>query len=166
MPDNPVVLSRVDGHAVLANAAAMRAASITAATIDPTGGRLLRDASNSPTGVLVDNAQNLVSGKIPEPRADEVRSAVKDAITELHRWGLTGMHDAGASRAQIDLYESLGKAGELALRLDAMISDDSLAIAHYFAMGPRSGIVQRNTMGAQCEAVCRWRTGFTRCRLA
>lgn len=140
LPDNPVVLSRVDGHAVLANAAAMRAASITAATADPSGGRLLRDANNNPTGVLVDNAQNLMSSKIPEPSAAETRSAVKDAIAELHRWGLTGMHDAGASRSQIDLYESLGKAGELDLRLDAMIGDDSTAIAHYFSMGPRSAL--------------------------
>lgn len=140
LPDNPVVLARVDGHAVLANAAAMRAASVTAATADPSGGRLLRDANNNPTGVLVDNAQNLMSSKIPAPSAQETRSAVKDAIAELHRWGLTGMHDAGASRSQIDLYESLGKAGELDLRLDAMIGDDSLALAHYFAMGPRAGL--------------------------
>ncbi|MEO7995806.1 MAG: amidohydrolase [Gemmatimonadaceae bacterium] len=140
LPDNPVVLSRVDGHAVLVNAAAMRAASISAATLDPTGGRLLRDASNNPTGVLVDNAQDLANSKIPAPKPEDVRSAVKDAITELHRWGLTGMHDAGASRTQIDLYESLGKAGELDLRLDAMISDDSSALVHYFAMGPRSAL--------------------------
>jgi predicted amidohydrolase YtcJ len=140
MPDHPVVLERIDGHAVLVNAAAMRAAGITAATADPVGGRILRDASNNPTGVLIDNAQSLAERSIPAPRPDEIRSAVRDAVSELHRWGLTGMHDAGASRAQIDLYESLAKAGELELRLDAMISDDSAAIAHYFAMGPRSAL--------------------------
>ncbi|MBC8087302.1 MAG: amidohydrolase [Phycisphaerae bacterium] len=140
LPDNPVVLTRVDGHAVLVNAAAMRAAGISATTADPSGGRILRDAANNPTGVLVDNAQALAGRTIPAPRPEEIRSAVKDAVAELHRWGLTGLHDAGANRAQIDLYESLAKAGELDLRLDAMISDDSAAISHYFAMGPRSGL--------------------------
>lgn len=140
LPDNPVLLTRVDGHAVLVNAAAMRAASITTATTDPTGGRIVRDANNNPTGVLIDNAQNLAGRTIPAPRPEEVRSAVKDAVSELHRWGLTGLHDAGASRAQIDLYESLAKVGELELRLDAMISDDSAALVHYFAIGPRSAL--------------------------
>ncbi|MEP6778743.1 MAG: amidohydrolase [Gemmatimonadaceae bacterium] len=140
LPDNPVVLTRVDGHAVLANALAMRTANISSATADPTGGRLLRDASNNPTGVFVDNAQNLIGRTIPAPKSEEVRSALKDAISELHRWGLTGIHDAGASRAQIDMYESMAKAGELELRLDAMISDDSAALIHYFALGPRSAL--------------------------
>ena len=140
LPDNPVMLSRVDGHALLVNAAAMRASSITAATKDPSGGRILRDANNNPTGVLVDNAQGLAGRTMPAPRPEEVRSAVKDAVTELHRWGLTGLHDAGADRSQIDLYESLAKAGELDLRLDAMISDDAAALAHYFALGPQSAL--------------------------
>ncbi|MEP6764373.1 MAG: amidohydrolase [Gemmatimonadaceae bacterium] len=140
LPDNPVVLTRVDGHAVLANALAMRTANVSSATPDPTGGRLLRDASNNPTGVFVDNAQNLVGRTIPAPKPEEVRSALKDAIAELHRWGLTGVHDAGASRAQIDMYETMAKAGELELRLDAMISDDSAALVHYFALGPRSAL--------------------------
>lgn len=140
LPDNPVVLTRIDGHAVLANAAAMRAANVTASSTDPSGGRILRDASNNPTGVLIDNAQSLATRAVPAPRGDEVRGAVKDAVTELHRWGLTGMHDAGASRPQIELYESMSKAGELEIRLDAMISDDSAAISHFFAMGPRSAL--------------------------
>ena len=110
------------------------------AEVHECGGRILRDANNAPTGVLIDNAQGLASRSIPAPRADEVRAAVKDAVTELHRWGITGLHDAGASRSQIELYESLAKAGELDLRLDAMISDDSTALAYYFAMGPRSAL--------------------------
>ena len=140
LPDNPVLITRVDGHATLVNANAMRLANLTAATTDPTGGRILRDANNNPTGVLVDNAQNLAGRTIPRQKPEEVRAALKDAITELHRWGLTGLHDAGASRAQIDMYESMAKAGELELRLDAMISDDSAALTHYFALGPRSAL--------------------------
>jgi predicted amidohydrolase YtcJ len=140
LPDNPVVLTRVDGHAMLVNAAAMKAASITVETHDPDGGRLLRDANQNPTGVLIDNAQAFASRSVPAPKPEEVRAAVKDAVAELHRWGLTGMHDAGAGREMIELYESMAKDGELELRLDAMIGDDSLALAHFFAMGPRSAL--------------------------
>lgn len=140
LPDNPVALTRVDGHAMLVNAAAMRAASITAATKDPSGGRVMRDDKNGPTGVLIDNAKELASRSMPDTPAAEVRSSVKDAVTELHRWGITGLHDAGAGRTQIELYESLAKAGELDLRLDAMISDSPSALTYYFAMGPRSAL--------------------------
>src|SRR5438045_3536031 len=64
-PDNPVALRRVDGHAILANAAAMRAAGVTADTKDPSGGRLERDAQGAPTGVFVDNAMSLISRAVP-----------------------------------------------------------------------------------------------------
>ena len=64
-PNNPVVLERVDGHAILANAAAMRAAGVTAATKDPSGGRIERSANGEPTGVFVDNAMALVDRAIP-----------------------------------------------------------------------------------------------------
>src|SRR5205085_7631219 len=64
-PNNPVVLERVDGHAILANTAAMRAAGVTTATKDPPGGRIERAASGEPTGVFVDNAMGLVDRVIP-----------------------------------------------------------------------------------------------------
>lgn len=140
VPDHPVSLVRVDGHAALVNAAAMRAANITAATRDPDGGRLLRGANNAPTGVLVDNAENLVNRVIPPIGAAETRKLLLEAQAEMHRFGLTGVHDAGAGRAMIDMYEEIAKAGELDLRLYTMISDDSAAIAHYFNVGPRSSL--------------------------
>src|SRR4029079_7796527 len=64
--NRPVWLRRIDGHAALANSAAMRAARITAATPDPSGGRIMRDAAGNPTGVFVDNAMELVEKVIPE----------------------------------------------------------------------------------------------------
>ena len=63
--DRPVVLERVDGHAVVANSAALKAAGITAATKDPVGGKIERDASGKPTGLLVDAAMDLVESKVP-----------------------------------------------------------------------------------------------------
>ncbi len=139
-PDNPVYLTRVDGHAGLVNTAAMRAASLTAASKDPSGGKIIRDASGAPTGVLIDRAQGMVGEKVPAASAADTRAALKDAINVMHRWGLVGMHDAGASRGMIDMYEDMAKSGELNLRLYVMISDDSAAIQHYFEVGPRSGL--------------------------
>jgi predicted amidohydrolase YtcJ len=140
LPDHPVVLERVDGHAVLVNALAMQRAEITASTKDPSGGKILRDTRGAPSGVLVDKASGLVESRIPAPTAAETRAALKEAISVMHRWGLTGMHDAGASRGLIDLYEDMAKQQELNLRLYVMISDDSAAIDHYMRIGPRSAL--------------------------
>jgi predicted amidohydrolase YtcJ len=140
LPNNPVYLTRVDGHAGLANAAAMRAAGISTATADPSGGRIERTATGEPTGVFVDNAQGLIGRAIPEPSREETRSALRAAIAESHRWGLVGVHDAGESRATIDLMEEMAKAGEVPFRLYVMISDDSAALVHYLARGPQSAL--------------------------
>ena len=140
VPNNPVVLERIDGHAVLANAAAMKAAGITAQTRDPAGGRIERDANGNPTGVFVDNAQGLVRRAQPPETRDEVRAGIDTAIKEMHRWGLVGMHDAGEPRAAIDLFEEMAKAGQFDIRGYILIGDDSAAIAHYFEVGPRSAL--------------------------
>jgi hypothetical protein len=135
-----VYLTRVDGHAALVNAAAMRAAALTGSTKDPSGGKILKETSGAPTGVLIDRAQGLVGGKIPGTSAGDMRSALKEAVAVMHRWGLVGMHDAGASRSLIDMYEDMAKTGEMDLRLYVMIGDDSAAINHYFNLGPRSAL--------------------------
>ncbi|MES2179441.1 MAG: amidohydrolase [Gemmatimonadota bacterium] len=140
LPNNPVYLERVDGHAGLANAAAMKAAGMTAATKDPSGGRIERAASGEPSGVFVDNAKDLVERVIPPMSKQEERGALRAAIAESHRYGLVGVHDAGESRATIDLMEEMAKAGEIPFRLYVMISDDSAAITHYLARGPQSGL--------------------------
>ncbi len=140
LPDHPVLLERVDGHAMYANMAAMKVAGVTAASKAPVGGQIIKDANGNPTGVFVDNASNVLEEKVPAPTAAEYKSALKEAIALMHRWGLTGMHDAGASRTAIDTYEELAKAKELNLRLYVMISDDKTALDHYFAKGPQSAL--------------------------
>lgn len=139
VPGHPVYLTRVDGHAAWVNAAAMQRAGLTRAARDPDGGRILRDAAGAPTGVLIDRAEGLVSRHIPGPTRAETRQGLTDAMAVMHRWGLTGMHDAGASRALIELYDEMAGAGALPLRLYVMIGDDSAALAHYFAKGPVAG---------------------------
>ena len=140
LPNHPVWLTRIDGHAGLANAAAMHAAGVTAASVDPTGGRIERTATREPTGVFIDNAKSLVERSIPEPTREDTRKAIAAAITESQRWGLVGLHDAGESRATIDLMEEMAKAGQIPFRLYVMVSDDSAAITHYLARGPQSGL--------------------------
>jgi len=140
LPNNPVVLTRVDGHALLANAMAMRAAGVTPASRDPEGGRIVRTASGSPSGVFVDNAEGLVARAIPAPSPGQTRQSVLAAITEANRWGLVGIHDAGVDRSTIEIYESLAREGRFNLRNYVMISDDSADIQHYLSAGPRSAL--------------------------
>jgi predicted amidohydrolase YtcJ len=139
-PNNPVVLERIDGHALLANASAMRAAGVTAATKDPAGGRIEREASGAPTGVFVDNAMEIIDRVIPPMSHDEMTSTALAAVKESNRWGLTGLHDPGEPRAVLDVFEELAKAGTFTLRVYAMISDDSAAIEHYFQRGPQNAL--------------------------
>ncbi|MFN8803906.1 MAG: amidohydrolase [Gemmatimonas sp.] len=139
-PDHPVVLERVDGHAAYVNAAAMQRAGLTAATKDPSGGKIVRDAKGKPTGVLIDRASGLVERQVPPLSSQEMRAALKDAVTRMHSLGLVGMHDAGASREQIELFEDMAQQGELNLRLYVMIADDATALDHYFQVGPRSAL--------------------------
>lgn len=140
VPEHPVYLERVDGHAALVNARAMTAAGVTAATAAPEGGQIVKDAQGRPTGVFVDNAQALVGRVIPQLTRAEVRDALRRAMTEMHRWGLTGIHDAGATRETLELYDELARGGTLTVRTYAMIGDDSATIAHYFARGPQSAL--------------------------
>jgi predicted amidohydrolase YtcJ len=140
LPNNPVVLTRIDGHAILANAMAMRLAGVSAASRDPEGGRIIRLPNKAPSGVFVDNAENLVAGAIPALTNEQVRDGVIAAVAEANRWGLVGIHDAGAGRRTIDIYESLAREGKFNLRNYVLISDDSADIAHYMARGPQIGL--------------------------
>jgi predicted amidohydrolase YtcJ len=134
--DHPVALERVDGHATWVNSRAMALAGITKATPDPSGGRLIRDASGAPTGVLVDTAQSLVERAIPDATPKEVDARILAADRELSRVGLTMVHDAGATLATIAAYQRLVAAHRLHTRLYVMISDSPEARREWFARGP------------------------------
>jgi predicted amidohydrolase YtcJ len=141
VPDHPVAVDRVDGHAVLANARAMALGGVTAATADPEGGRIERKAGGrEPTGVFVDNAEALITRTIPAPSDEEVKEALLRAAAEANRWGLVSVHDAGESEHTIALLEELAKSGRLPLRVYVMVEDDSAALAHAFARGPQNAL--------------------------
>lgn len=143
VPNNPVILTRIDGHAVFANRKAMELASITSATKDPEGGQIIRDASGNPTGVFVDNAMALVRGVMPPPTREEVKRSVMAAIAEGQRWGLTGVHDAGSDETVLSVYDELGKSGRMNFRMYAMISGgrtESPMLDRLIAAGPKSAL--------------------------
>jgi predicted amidohydrolase YtcJ len=140
VPDHPVYLERVDGHAGLANAMAMQKAGVTRDTKDPSGGSVERDAQGNPAGVFVDNAQGLVGRAIPASTRAQTKEAIKAAIAEMHRWGMTGVHDAGSSAEVLGIYEELGREKALDIRMYAMISDDAATIDAWIKRGPQSGL--------------------------
>src|SRR6218665_818915 len=94
-PTTPVYLTRVDHHAAWVNGEALRRSGITRDTPDPSGGRILRDAKGEPTGVLVDNAMDLVSRQVPPPTDEQLQMRLSAALERGARVGLTGGHGGG-----------------------------------------------------------------------
>jgi predicted amidohydrolase YtcJ len=144
VPDHPVYLWRVDGHAVLVNRKALELAGVTAATVDPDGGRFIRDADGNPTGVLIDLARRAVTAVMPPLSERERREAVLAAIAEANKWGLTGVHDAGVSDTTIAVYEALAREGRYNLRNYVMVAAvDSVLdefLDQYLEQGPQEGL--------------------------
>ncbi len=124
LADRPVWIQRVDGHASWANTAALRAAGIdpeAAAAADPDGGQVLRDAQGRPTGVFVDAAEALVARAVPAMTEAQWAEALRRAVAETTRAGLTGVHEAGVPLPALDLYRAAIAAGDLPIRVYAMI---------------------------------------------
>ncbi|MGK4003982.1 amidohydrolase [Sorangium sp. So ce1036] len=123
-PEHPVALRRVDGHALWANAAAMRAAGVGKGTQDPPGGRVLRDAAGEPTGVFIDSAMGLVEAKIPaDPPAVRERRILRAAERALSS-GLTAVHEMGVDDATVEVYRALAASGRLPIRVHAYLAGE------------------------------------------
>jgi len=119
-PDVPVLLIRIDGHAAIANSEALRRAAITSQTRVPGGKILLQDGK--PTGMLIDKAIELVRQQIPaRTLADDIR-ALMTAQANSFAAGLTSVSEAGIERDDILLIDSLQQAGDLKIRIYAMIN--------------------------------------------
>lgn len=124
VPDHPVMIRRIGGHAALVNQAAMALADFGVDSMAPAGGRILRDDSRLPTGVLIDNAMALVATVIPQPAVAERRRRVVTAIAALHRMGITSVHDAGVDAGAVDVFAELARAGRFPMRSHVMIAAD------------------------------------------
>ena len=133
-PDVPVALTRIDGHAMLVNTAALDRANIDENT--PAEGGEIQKNDGRLTGVLVDNPMILVEDSFPKEDKKRMTEALKKAEEICLQYGLTTVDDAGLDRAVIELIDSLQKAGELKMRLYAMISNTPENLDHYLAGEP------------------------------
>lgn len=140
-PDNPVYLGRVDGHVGWANSLALRLAGIDRDTPDPYGGRIVRDADGDPTGILQETAKKLVEARLPKPDHASRTAALRRALAEAARYGITGIHD-NASAEDIALYQEFRERGELTLRVSTLVRGwevEQPFLEPLIAIGARTG---------------------------
>jgi len=136
VPDHPVFLRRIDGHAAIANSVAMRIAGVAASTPDPAGGRVVRDASGNPTGVFIDVAMDLVERAVPQPSVEQRKARVLASANAIAATGLTEMHDAGIDGATIVAVQELIDEKRFPIRVYAMLGDDDALLDTWFKSGP------------------------------
>lgn len=139
-PDIPIALDSKELHAVWANSAALRRAGINRHTLDVPGGVIERDADGEPTGVLRENAWDLLSRVIPKPDLAETTAAVRAAIPAMWRTGIVAIHNANDACDGIAFrtYQELKRRGDLGLRVLQQIPVCNLE--HAKALGLRSGL--------------------------
>ena len=118
---NPVILKRVDGHAVWLNSTALKTCGITSDTPDPKGGEIIRDESGEPTGILIDNAIDIARNMIPEASNAEKKRCLIAAMRECNKFGLTGVGDAWIKEDNVDIYKEIIDQGEASLRVYGML---------------------------------------------
>jgi predicted amidohydrolase YtcJ len=123
VPDRPAYMVCYDGHTGWANSAALKLAGITAKTPNPPDGVVVKDArSGEPTGVLKESAMGLMSKVVPQPsRADRLR-AIRSAVAEANRLGITSIHEAGTNAGTLEEFEEVRKSGRLSVRVYAALS--------------------------------------------
>lgn len=132
--DVPVLLIRVDGHAAIANTEALRRAGITSETIVDGGEVIL--SNGQPTGILIDNAINLVRNEIPQATVQQNIAALKNAQTQNFAVGLTSVGDAGLDHNILFLIDSLQKAGTIKMRIYGMLSPSEDNFEAFMYNGP------------------------------
>ncbi|MCF8308520.1 MAG: amidohydrolase [Bacteroidales bacterium] len=132
-PDTPVVLTRVDGHAVVANEEAITRAELAESDI-PKDEAIYSDGEL--TGVFLEGTADRLRNQIPEPTRAEKVEALLTAQKDCFSAGLTSVMDAGLEKPVIDVIDSLQKAGELKMRVDAMLTPNKENIDAFVKEGP------------------------------
>jgi predicted amidohydrolase YtcJ len=133
-PNTPFFLKRIDGHAALVNETALRLAGLNEKSKISGGEFILKNGKL--TGVLIDNAVDLVSKVIPKPSKEQIQKALLAAQKNCFAVGLTTIDDAGLMKNDIEIIDELQKKGDLKMRIYAMLSDDAINYAHYLKAGP------------------------------
>ncbi|MCI0706832.1 MAG: amidohydrolase [Ignavibacteriae bacterium] len=135
-PDNPVVLTRVDGHAIWVNSRALEIAGVTSETADPPGGKIHRDAAGNPTGVFIDEAMQLIRQHLPPLSEEELIEAASIAAQECASLGLTSVHDMGVDSEEIAVYQKMIDSQQLPIRVYAAIGGVGETWNEYLQKGP------------------------------
>ena len=135
-PGRVVLLGRADGHAVVASSPALAVAWIDASTVAPSGGEILKGPDGRPTGLLVDAAEQLVAGLMPQADPEALREAYRAGFRVEAAYGWTGVHFMSAPWKVIPLLEAMAEAGEAPLRIYNSVTPDGAAAL--IAGGPRS----------------------------
>jgi hypothetical protein len=132
-PNTPIAVTRVDGHALLANQAAIDLAQVTLDSPEKGGFILKKDGKL--TGVFIDGPMSLITSKIPKPSLKEVAQGLKDAEKICFDYGLTTVDDAGLSKEVIQLIDSLQQTNELKMKIYAMVSASDKNIDYFTNKG-------------------------------
>ncbi|MCG8434743.1 MAG: amidohydrolase [Gammaproteobacteria bacterium] len=135
-PDNPVFLVRADGHGAVANSKALEIAGITAASEDPFGGEIMRDADGEPSGMLLDKAQALIRAHIPPNFGVDMRRALIVGADRSARMGWTQLQIAGNDYQEADLIRELIASGDIGIRIYNAIRGPSEDASRLLAEGP------------------------------
>lgn len=142
-PDRPVLLTRIDGHAAIANQKALELAGIKAG--DTLTGGEIEEMEGTLTGILVDNAIGLVSSKIPGASDEQFKKALQDAEKNCFAVGLTTIDDCGLSYDAVERIKKLQNDGELKMRLYVMLSNDK----KNFEYLEKSGIIKTDRLNVR-----------------
>jgi len=117
-PNNPVFLTRADGHGAVANSAALKIANVTKATPSPFGGQILKDKkTGEPTGMLLDNAKGLVTNHIPPSTQADLERALLKGVERSIKLGWCEIQNAGARYSEVELLRKLYGDGRIKLRI-------------------------------------------------
>jgi hypothetical protein len=156
----PILIASSFGHSSLVNSRALEIAGLRAATADPLGGKIWRDAAGNPTGLLDDAAQALVSGKMPSPTPEDDVKSAQAALDAMRKQGITTFLDAAAERPALEAFSKLRRDGQLTARAHfallitppegrdpATATDKVVALSRRYDQGPlrpEPGITARN----------------------
>lgn len=139
-PNNPVLLTRADGHASVVNSAALKSAKIDKTTQNPFGGEISKDKeTGEPNGMLLDVAQGLVRRHIPATTPAEAERAIELGVKRDIELGWTQIQDAGGGYQEIELYKKLYGQGKIKLRIYKAVHGPGPSSARLLAEGPTIG---------------------------
>jgi len=138
-PNHPVFLRRIDGHAAWTNSTALELASITKHSNNPEGGMILRHTDGSPSGILIDNALDIVGEIVPKDSKETKTRQILRAVKYLNTLGITAIHDAGTEFETIQILKELIQKESLPIRVYSMLEDKEKTLFVLLKDGPTKG---------------------------